>query len=76
MKVVRTKHFKDEQATDGITEDEIARAWTQHDEDVPSVDHPGARVRSAPQLDGSRVSVVGLQTTEQLLLITTWRNTK
>jgi len=74
VRVLRTVHFRAAQETDGITEDEIARAWTHPDVDRPSTDHPGARVRMSAQPDGSRVTVVARQTTEELTLITTWRD--
>jgi hypothetical protein len=73
MRVVRTAHFRREQEADGITEEEIIRAWTQPEVDRPSQDHPGARVRRATQADGSYVTVVARQTPDVLVLITTWR---
>ena len=75
MRVQLTDHFRREQAADGVTEDEIARAWTRPEEDLPSREHPRARVRTAAQPDGTRVTVVGRQTAGRLLLITTWRRT-
>ena len=73
VRVLVTAHFRREQESDGITEAEIIRAWTQPELDRPSPDHPGARVRTATQLDGSRVTVVGRQTPDLLVLMTTWR---
>lgn len=73
MRVRLTAHFHREQAADGISEDEIARAWTRPELDRPSQEHSGARVRTARQPDGSRVTVVARQTADLLLLITTWR---
>jgi len=75
VRVRLTDHFRREQAADGVTEDEIARAWTRPEEDRPSREHAGARVRTASQPDGTRVTVVGCQTAGRLLLITTWRRT-
>lgn len=74
MRVLRTAHFRAEQEADGIADEEIARAWTEYELDRPSRDNPGARVRTATQPDGSRVTVVARQTPDQLTLITTWRH--
>ena len=73
MRVIRTVHFRREQEADAITEDEIVRAWTQPELDRPSQDYPDARVRTATQPNGSRVTVVARQTPDALVLITTWR---
>jgi hypothetical protein len=75
VRVRLTAHFRREQAADAITEEELVRAWTRPEGDLPSREHPGARVRTATQPDGSRVTVVGRQTPGLLLLITTWRRT-
>ena len=74
MRIRRTRHFVEEQANDGITEEEIARAWTEPELDRFSRDHPGARVRTATQPDGSKVTVVAIQREEVLEFITTWRS--
>jgi hypothetical protein len=74
MRVVRTHHFRREQEADGITDDEIAHTWTQPEIDRASKDHPGARVRTATQADGSRVTVVARHNDDELVLITTWRS--
>ncbi len=74
MRVVRTRHFIEEQKADGITDDEVARTWTRPEVDRASRDHPEARVRSAIQVDGSRVTVVARETADELILITTWRS--
>lgn len=74
MKIVRTAHFKQEQAADGITEAEIALAWTRPELERESQDHPGALVRTVTVPDGSRVSVVALATGDTLVFITTWRH--
>ncbi len=74
MRVHRTRHFIQEQRNDGISDEEIARAWTEPELDRPSEDHPGARVRTATQPDGSRVTVVALQREDVLEFITTWRS--
>lgn len=76
MRVRLTAHFRREQAADGITEEEIARAWTRPEFDRASQEHPGARVRTATQPDGSRVTVVAREADDLLLLITTWRETR
>ena len=73
MKIVRTVHFRQEQAVDGITEAEIAAVWTGPDLERESQDHPGSMVRTAVVPDGSRVTVVGRATDETLIFITTWR---
>lgn len=74
MRIRRTRHFGEEQANDGITEEEIARVWTDPELDRPSQDHPGARVRTATQPDGSKVTVVAIQREDVLEFITTWRS--
>lgn len=74
MRVRRTAHFRTEQEVDGITDEEILRAWTEPELDRPSQDHPGARVRTATQPDGSKVTVVARLTPDELTLITTWRH--
>jgi hypothetical protein len=74
VRVRRTRHFAEEQANDGITEEEIVRAWTEPEFDRPSQDHPGARVRTATQPDGSKVTVVAIQRDDVLEFITTWRS--
>ena len=74
MRVQLTDHFRREQAADGVTEDEIARAWRSPEQDLPSREHPGARVRTATQPDGTRVTVVARETAGLLLLVTTWRH--
>ena len=74
MRIVRTHHFRQEQEADGITDDEVARTWTEPELDRGSREHPGARVRTATQPDGSRVTVVARQARDELVLITTWRN--
>jgi hypothetical protein len=74
VRVHRTRHFIQEQRNDGISDEEIARAWTEPELDRPSEDHPGARVRTATQPDGSRVTVVALQREDVLEFITTWRS--
>jgi hypothetical protein len=70
----RREAAQEDDAPDGVTEDEIARAWTRPEEDLPSREHPGARVRTATQPDGTRVAVVARETAGLLLLITTWRH--
>lgn len=74
MRIVLSEHFKTEMAADGITLEEIIRAWTAPQIDRPSCDHPGARVRAATQADGSRVTVVARETVSALTFITCWRN--
>ena len=74
VRVVLTEHFKAEMAADRITLEEITRAWTAAQVDRPSRDHPGARVRTATQEDGSRVTVVAKATVTALVFITCWRN--
>jgi hypothetical protein len=75
VRVRLTEHFRREQAADAITEEELVRAWTRPERDLPSREHPGARVRTGTQPGGSRVTVVGHQKQGLLLLITTWRKT-
>ena len=74
MRVRISPHFRDEQAADQITEEEIARARTTPELDRPSQDHAGARVRTATCVDGSRVTVVARQTPDTLEFITCWRD--
>jgi hypothetical protein len=74
VKIVRTVHFRQEQAVDDIAEAEIAAVWTRPDLERESQDHPGAVVRTAVVPDGSRVTVVGRASEETLILITTWRH--
>ena len=74
MRVHRTRHFIQEQRNDDITDEEIARAWTEPELDRPSEDHIGARVRTATQPDGSKVTVVAIQLEDVLEFITTWRS--
>jgi hypothetical protein len=73
VEIRRTAHFRAEQEADRITEEEVARSWNHPDVDLESQDHPGARVRTATQLDGTKVTVVAHQTKTELIFITTWR---
>lgn len=74
VQIIRTPHFRREQLADDITEAEIASAWTRPDLERQSQDHPGAVVRTARQSNGSGVTVVGRQTADALVFITTWRH--
>lgn len=75
MRIVRTRHFSDEQHADDISDDEVAEAWARPQLTRPSTDHPGAEVRRATMPDGSQVTVVARQTSTDLIFSTTWRNT-
>lgn len=74
VRVVLSEHFRTEMAADGITLEEIIRAWTAPQIDRPSRDHSGARVRAATQEDGSRVTVVARETMSAPIFITCWRS--
>ena len=72
MRVRRTRHFAEEQANDGITEEEIVRAWTEPEFDrllrtILALVY--ARPRSLTAL-----TVVAMQRDDVLEFITTWRS--
>jgi hypothetical protein len=72
MRVLIDPHCRRRMQERGVSADDMAQAWLHHDTDRPSVDHPGARVRTAARSDGRRVTVVARQTPEELYFITVW----
>jgi hypothetical protein len=65
-------HARQRMAERNVSVEDIAYVWLHYEEDLPSKDHTGFRVRSGRVPDGRVVTVVGRLTPADFRVKTVW----